>query len=99
MKKLSAVFAVAALATVSMTASAWWGGPWGNNGYGDGIGNGYGNGYARGYGRGYDYSGYPYHGYPYAAPIAAMIPPSLENYAPLILAAERRAADGYGRAA
>lgn len=44
MKKLSAVFTVAALATVSMATSAWWGGPYGNNGYD----------------YGYPYYGYPY---------------------------------------
>ena len=85
MKRLSALFTVAALATVSMTASAWWGGPWGNNGYGDGFGDGYadggfnfnmgargrGAGYGHGYGRGYDYYGYPHYGYPYAAPLVA----------------------------
>ena len=109
MKKLSAVFAVAALATVSMTASAWWGGPWDNNGYGNGFGDGYadggfsfnlsargrGNGYGSGYGRGYDYYGGPYHGYPYAPTVVA---PLSEEQQEAMAAQQKAAAEQQAKA-
>lgn len=79
MKKIATLVAAAALSTVSMTASAWWGGPF--NGLGDGFGNGdasfsmnfSGRSRFSGYGDGYGYN-QPYYGYPYQGAYAPVAP-------------------------
>ncbi|MCW8883218.1 MAG: sulfur globule protein CV1, partial [Sedimenticola sp.] len=73
--KMTKLIAAIALTTVTMTASAWWGGnPWNGNGLGDGYGDGSGDfnmsfsgrSNLRGYGNGYGYNN-PYYG-GYGAP-------------------------------
>jgi hypothetical protein len=93
MNKMTKVAAAVALAGVTASASAWWGGPfsgWGDDFFGDGWFNfsfsAHGSG--RGWGRYYDYYG-PWGG-PYGYPYAAAYAP-VHTY-PQVLTEEQQAA-------